>query len=127
MKLQNYIIILMSMKERSKIENFLKRENELSTRTYNNSKKKLNDIIKYIIKWNIKKIYLFGSILHKNEFHYNSDIDIAVEGVSFKKFSELWFKLGLKFPLKIDLINLNDCDEYFKTAIEKRGKLVYEK
>jgi len=111
----------------SKIKKFIRQEHKLNNKIYKQTKKLLKEIMIYIIQWNIDKIYLFGSVLHKKRFHYGSDIDIAVEGISFYKFSKLWFELELKFPLKIDLINLDDCDEYFKDAIKKRGKLVYEK
>lgn len=115
------------MKDNLKIKNFIKQENKLDRNAYKKVKRNLKEIIKFILQWDIKKIYLFGSFLYKNDFYYNSDIDIAVEGISSSEFSKLWFELGLKFPLKIDLINLDDCDEYFKLAIKKRGKLVYEK
>jgi len=114
------------MKYPRKIKNFLKHEKQLNINTYKKAQKMLNEIIKFLIKWNIKKIYLYGSILYKSEFNYNSDIDIAIQGISSKKFAKLWFEIGIKFPIKIDLINLDDCDEYFKNIIKQRGKLIYE-
>lgn len=115
------------MKDNQRIKNFIKQENKLNKNAYKKVKQNLKEIIKFILQWDIKRMYLFGSFLHKNDFYCNSDIDIAVDGISTPEFSKLWFELGLKFPLKIDLINLDDCDEYFKLAIKKRGKLIYEK
>jgi len=115
------------MTNKIRLRNFINREKNSNKQAYETVKKNLKQIIDYILQYDIKKIYLFGSILHRNEFHYDSDVDIAVDGISFKKFSKLWFELGLKFPVRIDLINFDDCGEYFRNAITKRGKLIYEK
>ena len=72
-------------------------------------------------KYNVSKLYLFGSHLDSN---LGNDIDLAVEGVSgseyFKFYSELIFNLSKP----VDLIDLRKKSLFNKTIIDE-GKLLY--
>ena len=95
-------------------------------------KKASNDcskIIKMIIeKYNPKRIYQWGSLLHPEQFCEISDIDIAVEGIGS---AELFFALYgdasdlTAFPL--DLVELEKIEPVHRNSIVKRGKAVYER
>jgi predicted nucleotidyltransferase len=72
-------------------------------------------------KYNVSKLYLFGSHLDSN---FVNDIDLAVEGVSgseyFKFYSELIFNLSKP----VDLIDLRKKSLFNKTIIDE-GQLLY--
>lgn len=76
-------------------------------------------------KYNVKKVYLIGSVLSQN-FTGKSDLDIVVEGLE----KELYFKaladLMIKYfrEIEIDLIPIEDCEEDFKGIIRKKGRLL---
>lgn len=83
----------------------------------------------YLIqKYHVKRVYLFGSLVHDRLFHDRSDIDLAVEGlpssVYFSAVTALW---EIDPPdASVDLIPLEDIDESFKDRIIIEGKLLYE-
>jgi predicted nucleotidyltransferase len=83
-----------------------------------------NDKIKLLAiakKYNVSKLYLFGSHLDSN---FANDIDLAVEGVAgseyFKFYSELIFSLSKP----VDLIDLRKKTLFNKTIIDE-GYLLY--
>ncbi len=86
----------------------------------NEDKQKLIEIAK---KYNVAKLYLFGSNLNiKME---SNDIDLAVEGISdsifFKFYSELIFSLSKP----VDLIDLRK-KSLLTEMIKSEGVLLYE-
>lgn len=73
-------------------------------------------------------IYLFGSRV--NDTKKGGDIDIAIDtaldSLEFRK-KKIKFLTNLfkkDFHLKIDIVNLNTKDEFFKKQIEKDGILI---
>jgi predicted nucleotidyltransferase len=95
-------------------------------------KKASNDcskIIKMIIeKYNPKRIYQWGSLLHPEQFSEISDIDIAVEGISS---AETFFKLfgdaDTMTKIALDLVELEKVEPVHRDSIIRKGKLVYER
>jgi len=85
----------------------------------NEDKNKLFEIAK---KYNVDRLYLFGSNLDSKSEPY--DIDLAVEGVSdtlfFKFYSELIFALSKP----VDLIDLKKKTS-FNEMIKTEGILLY--
>ena len=89
-------------------DNFLNRElkryNERETRR-NALQLEIVPKIQRILKEypSVTNAYLFGSILRKGGFGKNSDVDIAVEGVSPQHYFELWRKLEEELKITVDL------------------------
>jgi len=61
-------------------------------------------------------------LLHRERFRADSDLDVAVSGISFRKFlrAEYDISLGEK-DFDIDLVDVEDCKSYIRRAIEKEG------
>jgi len=72
-----------------------------------------------------KKVILFGS-LAKKKFRDRSDIDLACEGVDDRKFFRVFGKLLLQIKRPLDLIDINDADEFFASRVKEEGIVLYE-
>lgn len=75
----------------------------------------------------VKRVYLFGSVTCAGAFHSNSDIDVAVEGVTTSDYFVLWRDLEEAVSdWMIDLRELNETS-YFSQRVRRQGELVYER
>jgi predicted nucleotidyltransferase len=75
----------------------------------------------------VRRIYLFGSIIRPGAFRFDSDIDVAVEGTNAEQYFALWRDLEEAAPgWLIDLREINQ-PSYFADAVKERGELVYER
>ncbi len=75
-----------------------------------------------------KRIYQWGSLLHPERFDENSDIDLAVEGITDAEtfFALLGDAMKLtQFPL--DIVQIEKIEKEFAEAIRQSGKVVYER
>jgi predicted nucleotidyltransferase len=76
-------------------------------------------------KYKAKKVILVGSLKDKELFTKWSDIDLAVAGISnkdyFKALSEV---LSLSVDFKIDIIDLDSCEEEIRNRLEGEGILL---
>lgn len=74
-----------------------------------------------------RRIYQWGSLLHPERFDENSDIDLAVEGITD---AETFFKLlgdAMKLTrLPLDIVQIEKIEVEFAEAIRQSGKIVYE-
>ncbi|MCU0646163.1 MAG: nucleotidyltransferase domain-containing protein, partial [bacterium] len=86
-------------------------------------------IIKFIIeKYNPKRIYQWGSLLHRENFTDRSDIDIALEGItSAEQMFELYGDIMKMTQFSIDLIQIEKIEPEFAELIKMKGKIVYER
>lgn len=77
-------------------------------------------------KYQIEKIYLFGSRA-RGDYHRTSDIDLAVSGGDFDRFA-LDIDEDTSTLLKFDIVDLN-CSVHpeLLDAIQKEGRVLYEK
>jgi len=77
--------------------------------------KKMQDNSKYIKKYDVNKIGLFGSFA-ENKQHKKSDIDIIVNFnvETFDNYMDLLFLLEKMFKRKIDLVIENDLHPELK-------------
>ena len=79
-------------------------------------------VIEIAKKYDVSKIYLFGSSVANEEAN---DIDLGVEGISenifFKFYSELIFNLARP----VDLIHLKEKN-LFNNIVKSEGILLYE-
>lgn len=77
-------------------------------------------------KYEVNKVVLFGSRA-RGDFKEKSDIDLAVEGGNFARFS-LDVNEETSTLLKFDIINLNEkIQNELAESIQKEGKVLYEK
>jgi predicted nucleotidyltransferase len=109
-----------------KKEKALQRENR---KLFNRATLDVNKMIDLTIKkYNPKRIYQWGSLLHPEEFDKLSDIDIAVEGLkSAKKFFDLYGDLERLTRFSLDLVEIEKMDPIYANSIRDYGKLVYER
>ena len=77
-------------------------------------------------KYQIEKIYLFGSRA-RGDYHRTSDIDLAVSGGDFDRFA-LDIDEDTSTLLKFDIVDLNRIvHPELLDAIQKEGRVLYEK
>ncbi len=85
-------------------------------------------IIQMIIsRYSPKKIVQWGSLLHPEQFDENSDIDIAVQGITDAEryFALLGDAMQMTcFPL--DIVQLEKIEPEFAELILLKGKIIYE-
>lgn len=71
------------------------------------------------------RVYLFGSLLEPLRFRLDSDIDLAVEGLSP---SEYWEALALVEPdapgARIDLVRLESASAALRDVVRSEGELL---
>lgn len=85
----------------------------------------LPDAVQVFTKeFDVKKIYLFGSLINGN-FDNQSDIDIAIEGLSPSLYLKALAFLSDYFKREINLIPLETCNSSLKEVIYSDGRLVY--
>ena len=77
-------------------------------------------------KYQIRKVYLFGS-LAEGLFLKGSDIDLAVEGMDFEDYLKALAEYREIKGTHVDLLYLDFCKPTLKETILKEGKLLYEK
>lgn len=105
------------------IKGFLKEDIEkIMNNTIDNLLLELKEIIiKYAKKYNLKKVLLFGSSAHNDNYY---DIDIGISGINQKDFFNLYGDLLMALPKRIDVINL-DKDNKVNRIIEQEGVGIY--
>jgi len=73
-------------------------------------------------KYNIRKIILFGSLAHKSWFNEDSDVDLAVEGLSSIEYWEAWREIeDIITDRNIDFVDMSDISEPIKNIIKSEG------
>lgn len=77
-------------------------------------------------KYNIGKLYLIGSSLHKNTDEVN-DYDFAISDYPLEVFFEFYSELYKNMPKNVDLVDLSNILESFRKILLREGKLIYEK
>lgn len=79
-------------------------------------------------RYQIKRVWLIGSLLQRESFHNRSDIDLAVEGLAERKYFDALVKLYQMIPpgLELDLITLETAQPALRKHILATGRLLYE-
>ena len=73
-------------------------------------------------KFAAKRVIVFGSLLDFDEFHSDSDIDLAVAGIPSEKFYQAVASVtGLSGEFKVDLVDIEDCLPQLRQVIESEG------
>ena len=69
------------------------------------------------------RIIVFGSLLHPEVFHAQSDIDLAVEGLPWAAYLRAWNEVERNFgEFKVDLIDLGIVSPEMRDWIEEEGQ-----
>lgn len=94
-------------------------------------KDKLEDLKKLCQDYDVKTMYIFGSVCTK-QFNDASDIDLLIsfKEISIEKYTDNYFELHHKlealFDRKIDLLTENSLSNpYFIAEIEDTKQLLY--
>lgn len=70
----------------------------------------------------VRKVFVFGSLLNEELFHFKSDIDMAVLGLDEKHYYRAQGQLlALDPEFEIDLILMEDAPENLKEKIDSEG------
>lgn len=88
--------------------------------SYRNDIKKATKILK---ENGAKEVFIFGSIAN-GKFNENSDIDIAVKGISEKDFYKVAGILMFELENEFDLIDLDDKENRFSQMLLRIGGLL---
>jgi predicted nucleotidyltransferase len=79
-------------------------------------------------KYHPVKIFQWGSLLYPERFNENSDIDIAVEGITD---AETFFNMlgdAMKLTkLPLDIVQIERIEPEFAEGIRESGRVVYER
>jgi len=76
--------------------------------------------------FSVSRVILFGSVLEKGKFNEDSDIDLAVEGLSNDAYFTALARLMMKSSFDVDLKPVEDIGDLLRQRISK-GKILYEK
>ena len=111
-----------------KVKAFLQKKEMQYRQSCENELKRTLQILKDLVdvwkQYNIKKVYLYGSI-KTGRLHDESDIDIAVEGnISYLDLLHLFHEIDRHFTREVDLRNLEELP--FKDSVQKNGVVIYE-
>jgi len=87
-------------------------------------KVKLDKIVEYLRASGCSKILLYGS-LAEGVSNTNSDIDIAVSGLSSKEFFKAVAVLPFLIKHRVDLADFGELPKKFRQSIEKNGVVLY--
>jgi predicted nucleotidyltransferase len=73
-------------------------------------------------KYQPTRIRLFGSLLHPDLFHAQSDIDLAVEGIPWPAYLRAWNEVERRFTeFKVDLSDVSVVSDRLRQCIDEQG------
>lgn len=77
-------------------------------------------------KYNLEKVYLFGSILNIDKFSLNSDVDFAVKNLSSEQYLDAFGDLEKKLNHNFDLVQIERANEALLEIIKDEGEIIYD-
>lgn len=87
------------------------------------TKKEIDKVKECAMKYKVSSVILFGSSLGRKGVN---DIDLAVKGIKPASFFSFYAELFKYLSKTIDLVDLDDADDYFARRIMEGGKVIYE-
>ena len=82
---------------------------------------KISNLLKK--KFEVDKVYLFGSCISSEYFHQRSDVDIGVQSLSSDNYLTATYDVNtLEHGFKVDLINMKTCDDDLRNKILREGR-----
>lgn len=79
-------------------------------------------IREYAAKYDASSVFAFGSTLKGRSF---MTFELAVKGVNHEVFFDFYAELLKLFPKPVELMNLDDADEFTRRNIAQEGVLIY--
>ncbi len=80
-----------------------------------------------VAKYKPRRLYQWGSLLHRPRFWEHSDVDIAVEGIlDVKAFFAMYGEADHLTSLPLDLVALEHIEPEFRDLIRAEGRMIYE-
>ena len=97
-------------------------------------KENIETIIKICGRYNVVRLYVFGSVLEKTFSYKKSDLDFIVEMEQVsaiekgEKLIQLWDELENLFQRNVDLLTDQPIrNPYFKAQVERTKQLIYDR
>ena len=94
----------------------------------------LDSVVQICEKYNVSRLYVFGSVLTERFSDESSDLDLQVELEPMpviekgEKLIQFWNELETLFHRKVDLLTDQPIkNQYFKVQVEKTKKLIYDR
>jgi uncharacterized protein len=94
----------------------------------------LDTIVQIFEKYNVSRLYVFGSVVTERFSDKSSDVDLLVElePMPFiergEKLLQFWDEVETLFQRKVDLLTDQPIkNQYFKAQVEKTKKLIYDR
>lgn len=73
-------------------------------------------------KYDVTRVRVFGSVVHTSRFHPDSDVDLAVEGLSTPDYWDaLADVLFLDAKVAVDLVDPDTCPSNIWERVEREG------
>lgn len=73
--------------------------------------------------FNVERVIVFGSCLNEDYFHQRSDIDLGVKGLAADDFLRALYEVNvIHHGFKVDLIDVDTCDDFLKRKILTEGR-----
>ncbi|MBD3253622.1 MAG: nucleotidyltransferase domain-containing protein [Candidatus Lokiarchaeota archaeon] len=86
---------------------------------------KVKKAIEYLKSIGCKEVFLFGSLVD-GTFNENSDIDLAVTGISARNYFKALVELPMFIDHKVDLVALDFASRDIEKKIKDRGEKLIE-
>jgi predicted nucleotidyltransferase len=85
----------------------------------------LDEAVSILRKYGATRIFLIGSLCRPNRFHRDSDIDLAVEGISLRDVTRAAADLMMAMEWPTDIKPIEEADEFFRSRIFEKGEILY--
>ena len=87
------------------------------------TKREKEIIIQCAKRYNVISVFLFGSSVGRKKAN---DIDLAVKGIKPELFFSFYGELFKQLPKPVDLVDLDEADNYFVKRVLEGGEVIYE-
>ncbi len=77
--------------------------------------------------FNFDRLYLYGSLTDISKFHFNSDIDLAIEGLPPDDFLRVYALLLKNTEYPVDLKPFEELNKQSRARIKNGGIVLYDK
>ncbi len=89
------------------------------------ARRDLEKAVKILRRYDVKRVFLFGSLCQPGRFYPGSDIDLAVEGIHAQLFNRAAADLMMSMDWSVDLKSLEEVDDSFRSMIIRKGEQIY--
>lgn len=101
------------------------RENQYHKKLADQARQEAKLIVDFLVQqYNVQRVILFGS-LTRNRFVAESDIDLAVEGLSATNYFEILAQVNRLSSRWVDLKLWQDLEPYFQSRVLETGEVLY--